>query len=76
MGKLDEVKEILNTLRVAFSITVGFIALLSGALVNNIRKDQIDLFFWTGIGILILLSIFLVIIIHFIVKKTKEIKDL
>jgi uncharacterized membrane protein YhdT len=76
MGKIDEVKEILNTLRVAFSITIGFIALVMGALVNNYRTGHIDIFFWLGLAALFFLTVLLIFIIHFIVKKTKEIKEL
>ena len=76
MGKIDEVKEVLNSLRVVFSIIVGFIALLTGALVGNYRNGYVDFFFWLGVVTLILLSISLVTVIHYIVKKTREIKDL
>lgn len=35
MGKIDEVKEILNTLRIAMSVIIGIIVVLIGAMVSR-----------------------------------------
>jgi nitrogen fixation/metabolism regulation signal transduction histidine kinase len=76
MAKLDEVKEILNTLRLFFSICIGLIVVLTGSLISKEEKGDIDLYFWIGSSIDLILMIGLVFIIKSIKKNTKEIKDL
>jgi ABC-type multidrug transport system permease subunit len=76
MAKIDEVKEILNSLRVGLSIVVGIIVLLTGSLINKKQADIVDIFFWLGLLLdIVLLLIFLKIILS-IKKHTKEIKEL
>jgi hypothetical protein len=76
MAKLDELKEILNTLRVSLSLVVGLIVILTGSLVSKEQSGNIDIYFWLGIAIeLVLLGIFVKIILK-IKKHTREIKDL
>jgi hypothetical protein len=48
MGKLDEVKEILNSLRVGLSLVVGLIVITTGSLINKEQQDQVDIYFWLG----------------------------
>ena len=76
MSKLDEVKEILNTLRLALSITIGVIVVLLGSLVHRYDSGKTDLLFWSGLFISFVLVVFVVLIANKISKKTKEIKDL
>ena len=45
MAKIDEVKEILNTLRLFFSICIGLIVVLTGSLITKEEKGDIDLYF-------------------------------
>ncbi len=76
MGTIDEVKEILNTLRVAMSIAFGILVILIGSLIKRYDSGHIDYIFWIGtIFVFILLGI-IVFVIQKISKKTKEIKDL
>lgn len=42
MAKLDEIKEILNTLRIALSITVGIIVVLVGSIINRYDVGKVD----------------------------------
>lgn len=42
MAKIDEIKEILNTLRIALSITIGIIVVLIGSIVNRYDANMID----------------------------------
>ena len=76
MGKLDEVKEILNTLRIATSISFGLLILTVTGLIKRFDSGNIDMLFWAGI----IFSIFVVIIIFKlftkISDKTKQIGDL
>jgi len=53
MGTIDEVKEILNTLRIAMSILFGIILILTGSLVKRYDLGNIDNLFWIGINICI-----------------------
>ena len=76
MGKIDEVKEILNTLRVAMSIFFGVFVLIVSKLVSLYDDGKFSELFWMSIIAAILNIIVIVLIIRKIALKTKEIKDL
>jgi len=48
MAKIDEVKEILNTLRLFFSIGIGLIVVITGSLISKEQNNTIDIYFWIG----------------------------
>ena len=75
MGTIDEVKEILNTLRVAMSIAFGILVILVGSLVKRYDNASIDYIFWVGTVFVFMLLLVIVLIIRKISRKTKEIKD-
>ena len=76
MAKIDEIKEILNTLCIAMSILAGIIVVLIGKIFTKFEKSDFDLIFWITILTTILIIVAEVIVIYNISKKTKEIKDL
>ncbi|SFV54817.1 hypothetical protein MNB_SM-7-656 [hydrothermal vent metagenome] len=76
MAKIDEIKEILNTLRIAMSVIAGIIVILVGKIFSKFEKSEFDLIFWVTIVTTILVIFAEMIIIYNIAKKTKEIKDL
>ena len=76
MAEIDEIKEILNTLRVAMSIAFGILVIVVGSVIKRYDTDKVDDIFWIGIGFSFLLLIFIIFIIKKISTKTKEIKDL
>lgn len=76
MSKLDEVKELLNTLRVAMSIAFGILVLLIGSIIKRYDVGNIDALFWSGIVFSLGIIGVIVLIIYKISNKTKEIKDL
>ncbi|MEA2072181.1 MAG: hypothetical protein U9O86_01250 [Campylobacterota bacterium] len=76
MAKIDEIKEILNTLRIAMSIAFGILVILIGSIVKRYDTDKIDLIFWIGVSSSFLLLFIIFLIIKKISIKTKEIKDL
>jgi len=76
MGKLDEVKEILNTLRVAMSINFGILVVLIGSLIKRYDNENIDYIFWIGTLFVFVLLLAIILIVQKISTKTKEIKDL
>ena len=76
MAKIDEIKEILNTLRVAMSIAFGILVVLVGSLVKRYDVDKVDALFWIGVVFVFALLGLIVLVIKKISKKTKEIKDL
>ena len=76
MAKIDEVKEILNTLRIAMSIAFGILVVVVGSIIKRYDANSIDDIFWIGIGFTFLLLISIYLIIEKISNKTKEIKDL
>ena len=71
MAKLDEIKEILNTLRLFFSIAIGLIVVLTGSLIKKEEVGNIDLYF-----IDFILIIGLIFLVKSIKNNTKKIKDL
>ena len=76
MAKIDEIKEILNTLRLFFSIGVGLVVVLTGSLIRKEEINDVDLYFYVGAFIDFILMIGLVLLIKSIKKNTKIIKDL
>ena len=76
MAKIDEIKEILNTLRLFFSIVVGLVVVLTGSLINKEETNDVDLYFWAGSFVDLLLLIVLVYLIKAIRNHTTIIKDL
>jgi hypothetical protein len=48
MSKLDEVKEILNTLRVAMSLTFGMLIIVVGGIIKRFDENNVDPIFWLG----------------------------
>ena len=76
MSHIDEVKEILNTLRVAMSINFGILVILIGSLIKRYDAEKIDYLFWIGTIFVFVLLLTIVLIIRKISAKTKEIKDL
>ena len=76
MGKIDEVKEILNTLRVAMSIGFGVFVLIVGKIVSLYADENFSELFWLSIAASILNIIVIFLIVRKISTKTKEIRDL
>ena len=76
MGKIDKVKEILNTLRVAMSIGFGVFVLIFGKLVSLYTDENFSEIFWMTVVASILNIIVIFLIVKKISLKTKEIKDL
>ena len=76
MSHIDEVKEILSTLRVAMSINFGILVILIGSLIKRYDAQKIDYLFWVGTLFVFVLLLTIVLIIRKISSKTKEIKDL
>ncbi len=76
MSKIDEVKEILNTLRVALTIIVGLVTIITGSVISRLDAGKNDFWAWCGVASIVLLSIALVIVAKLLSKRTKEIKDL
>ena len=76
MGKIDEVKELLNTLRVAMSISFGLLVVLIGGMIRRFDDNKIDTLFWSGIIFAVAIIGVIFILVQKISKKTKEIKDL
>ena len=76
MAKIDEVKEILNTLRLFFSIGIGLITILTGTLINKEQSADIDKYFWLGSIVDIVLMIGMIKIISSIKRYAEEIRNL
>jgi len=76
MSKLDEVKEILNTLRIAISVSFGLLVFTAGAVIRRYDNNNIDPVFWAGIVLMVLILVTILILIIKISSKTKEIREL
>ena len=76
MAKIDEIKEILNTLRIWLSLTIGLIVVIVSGLVKRYDIGKIDWVFYAGSFLFFVLIFVLLLIIIKISNKTKEIKDL
>jgi len=76
MAKVDEMKEILNSLRVGMSIIVGLLVIIVGATINLERNNEIGIYFYFGLVSSIILIIAFLQIIRYIKKFTRKIKDL
>jgi len=76
MARIDEIKEILNTLRIAMSVIAGIIVVLIGKLFAKFENSQFDLIFWIIFITTIVAMITEILMIYNISKKTKEIGDL
>ncbi|MBL4730048.1 MAG: hypothetical protein JKY28_01420 [Sulfurimonas sp.] len=76
MAKIDEIREILNTLRIAMSIAFGILVVLIGSIIKRYDEINIDFIFWVSVSFTFSLLIFIVMIVIKISNKTKEIKDL
>ena len=76
MAKIDEVKEILNTLRITMSIVFGMLVVTVGSLIGRYDSKQIDTVFWIGIVFSLMLIGAVVLILKQIASKTKEIGEL
>ncbi len=76
MAKLDEIKEILNSLRVAMSIAFGIFVLVIGKVVSLYSSNLIDEIFWTSIVLAVIILLVIYIIVKKIAQKTREIRDI
>jgi len=76
MGKIDEVKEILNTLRIATSISFGILILTVTGLIKRFDDGIVDMLFWAGIVFSISVVIVIFKLFTKISDKTKQIGDL
>jgi len=76
MGKIDKVKEVLNSLRVGLSIVSAFIITLGGVLGSLYKSATIDLLFWLTFVLEMIFIMVGFIIIHKIKIKTNEMEDL
>ena len=76
MAKIDEIKEALNTLRIAMSIAFGILVVLVGSIINRYDEAKIDIIFWLGVSFTFVVLLFILNIVIKISDKTKEIKDL
>jgi len=76
LAKLDELKEILTTMRLWLSLLFGSIFLVGSGVVNRIDKNQVDVLFWIGLGLIFLFGLIIIFLSVKISKITKQIKEL
>ncbi|MEA1973173.1 MAG: hypothetical protein U9N34_07770 [Candidatus Cloacimonadota bacterium] len=76
MAKIDEIKEVLNTLRVAMSIAFGIFVLVVGKIISMYIDGKIIDIFWLSIFVAIVNMVVILVIVKYISKKIKEIRDI
>lgn len=76
MGKIDELKEILNTLRLWLSLLVGAIFIVGGGVISRYDKNLTDGLFWVGLCLIVVFGLIIAFISLKIAKITKQTKDL
>lgn len=76
MSKLDEIKEILTTLRIWLSLAFGAEVVLIGGLIGRYDSGKEDAFSLFGVGAVFVLAILIVYLSREISKKTKETRNL
>ncbi|RLA71268.1 MAG: hypothetical protein DRG24_05715 [Epsilonproteobacteria bacterium] len=76
MAKIDRIKEVLNTLRVAMSIAFGILVLLVGSIIKRYDANNIDIIFWLGVVLTFVILFIIVTVVLKISAKTKEIEGL
>ena len=75
MARIDEIKEILTSLRVGFTVIIGLLVVVVGVLINKEKASDIDVYFWIGLIFVLLLSAGLVYVVKSIIKHLKEIRE-
>lgn len=76
MGKIDETKEVLNTLRIALTIGMGILVMIVGKLIDRFDNSRIDGVFWLGIFVAVVLIGIIISLVIKLSNRTKEIRDL
>jgi len=76
MAKLDEVKEILSSLRIWLSLSIGLIVVIVSGIIKRYDLNKIDWIFYSGSFLFFILLFVVFLIIIKISNKTKEIRDL
>ena len=76
MARIDEIKEILNTLRIIMSIAFGVLVVVVGSLIKRYDSGNTDGIFWVGVVFALATVLFILVVVKKIAQKTKEIKDL
>ena len=75
MARIDEIKEILTSLRVGFTVIIGLLVVVVGVLINKEKASDIDVYFWIGLIFVLLLSAGLIYVVKSIIKHLKEIRE-
>ena len=68
MARIDEIKEILTSLRVGFTVIIGLLVVVVGVLINKEKASDIDVYFWIGLIFVLLLSAGLIYVVKFIIR--------
>jgi len=76
MAQIDEMKEILTSLRMGLTIIVGLLVVIVGATINLERQDDTGIYFYLGLASSLILIVAFLQTIRYIKKFTKRIKDL
>lgn len=76
MAKIDELKEILNSLRIGLSIIVGLLVIIVGSTIRLEQSADIGIYFYVGLIASVILTIVFLQFIRKIKQFTRQIRDL
>jgi hypothetical protein len=73
VAKLDQAKESLNNHRLALTILIGLEVVLVGGVATSYRAHDVDLFFWLGVDLAVLMPLAILFEINHLIRETREI---
>lgn len=76
MSKLDKLKEIINTLRGFFVVTMALIVTVTSGLIDRFDEQRVDAIFTVGVILDLFLILLIILFVNRIVKRTRELEDL
>ncbi len=76
MAKIDEVKETLNTLRTFISLGIGVIVALAGVISTLYDMNNFGIKFYIAIVSVNALIVLIFLLLRFLFRKTKELREL
>ena len=76
MAKIDEVKETLNTLRTFISLGIGVIVALAGVISTLYDMNDFGVKFYIAIVSVNALIVLIFLLLRFLFRKTKELREL
>ena len=76
MAKIDEIKELINTLRIYLTIISALIISIGAGISKLYISEKINILFWIGVVLCFIMIIVFIVIANALHKNIKKLKDL